>query len=109
MEDLYHWYQLNKAKLHPVILAAEMSERLVTIHPFIDGNGRVARILATFVLLLGGYDNVASLIGGNVMTPYSEREANLPGDLGNILFSNPLEGPEVSEITSKAAKFPVRQ
>ena len=35
MEDFFIWYEMNKKQLHPVILAAEMHERLETIHPFI--------------------------------------------------------------------------
>src|SRR5690606_4527313 len=45
MEDLLHFYNIEKRKMHPVLLAAEMHERLVSIHPFIDGNGRTARLL----------------------------------------------------------------
>lgn len=55
MEDTFHWYDLNKAKLHPVLLAAEMSERIVTIHPFIDGNGRTSRLIMNLILLRHGY------------------------------------------------------
>ena len=41
--------------LHPVELAAEAHYRLVTIHPFIDGNGRTARLLMNLILLMSGY------------------------------------------------------
>ena len=55
MEDYFIWYETNKNKLHPVILAAEMHERLVTIHPFIDGNGRTSRLVMNLILLQKGY------------------------------------------------------
>lgn len=55
MEDYFHWMEENKNKLHPVILAAEMHERLATIHPFIDGNGRTARLIMNLILLQNGY------------------------------------------------------
>lgn len=55
MEDYFFWYQTNKDKLHPVILAAEMHERLVTIHPFIDGNGRTSRLVMNLILLQHGF------------------------------------------------------
>jgi Fic family protein/DNA-binding Xre family transcriptional regulator len=55
MEELFIWYQTNKNNLHPIILAAEMHERLVTIHPFIDGNGRTSRLLMNLILLQHGY------------------------------------------------------
>lgn len=55
MEDYFIWYDENKNKLHPIILAAEMHERLVTIHPFIDGNGRTSRLVMNLILLQNGY------------------------------------------------------
>ena len=55
MEEYFIWYEINKTKLHPIILAAEMHERLVTIHPFIDGNGRTSRLIMNLILLQKGY------------------------------------------------------
>ncbi|MES2558499.1 MAG: Fic family protein [Bacteroidota bacterium] len=55
MEDYYYWYNMGKKNLHPVMLAAEMHERLVTIHPFIDGNGRTSRLVMNLILLKHGY------------------------------------------------------
>lgn len=54
MTNLIKW--LNTAKdLHPVNLAAEAHYRLVTIHPFVDGNGRTARLLMNLILMSYGY------------------------------------------------------
>ncbi len=55
MEDLFIWYNENKDHLHPVELSAEMHERLVTIHPFIDGNGRTSRLLMNLILIQNGF------------------------------------------------------
>ena len=55
MEDFFIWFETNKNTLHPVILAAELHERLVTIHPFIDGNGRASRLVMNLILLQKGY------------------------------------------------------
>lgn len=55
MEELYLWYVTNYKTYHPVLLAAEMHERLVTIHPFVDGNGRTSRLLMNLILLSNGY------------------------------------------------------
>ncbi|CAC9973509.1 Fic family protein [Flavobacterium panici] len=55
MEEYFIWYEINKNKLHPVILAAEMHERLATIHPFIDGNGRTSRLIMNLILMQKGY------------------------------------------------------
>jgi len=55
MEDYFIWYRQQQNKLHPVVLATEMHERLVTIHPFIDGNGRTSRLVMNLILLKHGY------------------------------------------------------
>lgn len=55
MEKMFSWYNENHKKLHPVILSAEMHERLVTIHPFIDGNGHTTRLIMNLILLKNGY------------------------------------------------------
>ncbi len=57
MRDFIYWLNKNEGDvLHPVLKAGIAHHELVRIHPFIDGNGRVARLLATLILLLGGYD-----------------------------------------------------
>ena len=55
MEDFFIWYETNKNKTHPIVLAAEIHERLVTIHPFTDGNGRTSRLVMNLILLQNGY------------------------------------------------------
>jgi Fic family protein/DNA-binding XRE family transcriptional regulator len=55
MEDFFIWYETNKNTMHPILLAGEMHERLVTIHPFIDGNGRTSRLVMNLILLQHGY------------------------------------------------------
>ncbi|MDH3349887.1 MAG: Fic family protein, partial [Desulfobulbaceae bacterium] len=55
MEDLNHWVREKGDKLHPIIFAAELHEQIATIHPFIDGNGRTARLLMNLILLQHGY------------------------------------------------------
>lgn len=44
-----------KSNVHPVIIAAHVHQGLVYIHPFIDGNGRTARLLMNLTLLRNGY------------------------------------------------------
>jgi len=58
MNDLMAWYNENVNKIHPVQLAAEFHYRFVCIHPFDDGNGRVARLLMSYILLRNGYPPV---------------------------------------------------
>ena len=55
MQKLVKWYNANEKKLHPIELAATLHQRFVFIHPFVDGNGRVARLLMTLALLRNGF------------------------------------------------------
>jgi Fic family protein len=54
MEQFCDWLR-SSVDLHPVALAGEAHYRLVTIHPFVDGNGRTARLLMNLLLLAHGY------------------------------------------------------
>lgn len=62
MEDFFIWVETNKTSLHPIVLAAEIHERLITIHPFIDGNGRTCRLVMNLILLQHGY-SIANIKG----------------------------------------------
>ncbi|MDE1825911.1 MAG: Fic family protein [Candidatus Micrarchaeota archaeon] len=50
MVEFFKWYNKNEDKLHPVELAALVHLKLVTIHPFVDGNGRISRLVMNLVL-----------------------------------------------------------
>jgi Fic family protein len=64
MEDYFITYQRIKNSVHPVIVAADMHERLASIHPFIDGNGRTARLIMNMILMQHGY-TICNLKGDN--------------------------------------------
>lgn len=57
MNDLMDWYALNleNNELHPVLFATEFHYKFIRIHPFDDGNGRLARLLMNFILMQKGY------------------------------------------------------
>jgi len=48
--NLLKWYSKNKNKLHPLIVASYFHTEFEKIHPFVDGNGRVGRLLINFIL-----------------------------------------------------------
>lgn len=54
-KKLLAWYVENKEQLHPVELAAKFHSKLTTIHPFADGNGRMARLLMNYILQSNGF------------------------------------------------------
>ena len=56
--ELLKWLNAHDTwtQLHPVLISAIAHHRLVSIHPFADGNGRTSRLLACWVLYRGGFD-----------------------------------------------------
>lgn len=57
VEDLVRWINSDEARsTHPIIKAGIIHYELARIHPFVDGNGRVARAVATLILFLDSYD-----------------------------------------------------
>ena len=60
MADLVDWYNKSEqeGKLSPVELAALFHYRYIRIHPFEDGNGRIARLMVNFILTRHNYPMV---------------------------------------------------
>ena len=60
MDELIQWHRGQEAKgdLHPLLHAALLHYKFVEIHPFDDGNGRMARILMNLILMRSGFPPV---------------------------------------------------
>lgn len=67
MTELVQWTRgaVEKKTLHPLLIISVFIVEFLAIHPFQDGNGRLSRILTTWLLLSSGYAYV----------PYSSLEA----------------------------------
>lgn len=50
MDDLFKFIKINKNKIHPLILSSILHYEFVFIHPFSDGNGRMARLWQNVLL-----------------------------------------------------------
>jgi len=61
MQNLAKWVKLQRNKFHIIELAALFHHKLVYIHPFFDGNGRVARLMMNVLLMQKGYPLVIIL------------------------------------------------
>jgi Fic family protein len=61
MQELVDWAaeNLTKRDWHPLLVIAFFIVSFLAIHPFQDGNGRLSRVLTTFLLLKSGYRYVA--------------------------------------------------
>ena len=55
MSKLFQWAASERDNYHPVEFAALLHKRFVFIHPFIDGNGRLSRLLMNTALIQDGY------------------------------------------------------
>lgn len=53
--DAYFDWLFSKKEEHPVFIAAEAHTRFVGIHPFVDGNGRTARLIMNLILIHYGF------------------------------------------------------
>jgi Fic family protein len=57
VEDFLEWFNSTEAKeIHPILRAGIAHYVLVSIHPFVEGNGRVCRAFALLVMMREGYD-----------------------------------------------------
>ncbi len=59
LEEFVAWYHRNKSQMHPIEFAARAYQRLVSYHPFSDGNGRTSRAVMDWILLKNGYPPAA--------------------------------------------------
>ena len=50
IDELLDWLNNSTDEMYPVIIAGILHYELVRIHPFIDGNGRTSRLMATLIL-----------------------------------------------------------
>ncbi len=50
VDELLDWLNNSTDEMYPVIIAGILHYELVRIHPFVDGNGRTSRLMATLIL-----------------------------------------------------------
>jgi Fic family protein len=57
MQELVKWYnkEIAKNKKHPILIATEFHYKFIRIHPFDDGNGRMARLITNYILMYFNY------------------------------------------------------
>ncbi len=60
MQELVEWFRekTDLETINPIVLAAEFHYKFIRIHPFDDGNGRMARLLMNFILMQNGFPPV---------------------------------------------------
>ncbi|MDP3765411.1 MAG: Fic family protein [Nanoarchaeota archaeon] len=79
LKEFFKWYKKEEKALNPAELAALTHLKFVSIHPFSDGNGRISRLLANYVLNKHGYPMVNIKFGDRI-SYYKSLEASQLND-----------------------------
>jgi Fic family protein len=114
MKEFVQWINKEETKqIHTILKAGIVHHEFVRIHPFIDGNGRVGRALATLVLLLGGYDirrffSLEEYFDRDAISYYEHLQKASAGDLSAWLeyfsFGASVEFTRIKEKIQKLSK-----
>ncbi|MFZ2205969.1 MAG: Fic family protein [Microgenomates group bacterium] len=114
MKEFIYWLNSDSSKqIHTVLKAGIVHHEFVRIHPFIDGNGRVGRALATLVMLLGGYDirrffSLEEYFDRDAISYYEHLQKASAGDLTSWLeyfsFGAAVEFTRIKEKILKLSK-----
>jgi len=114
MKEFIYWLNSDSSKqIHTVLKAGIVHHEFVRIHPFIDGNGRVGRALATLVMLLGGYDirrffSLEEYFDRDAIAYYEHLQKASAGDLTSWLeyfsFGAAVEFTRIKEKILKLSK-----
>jgi Fic family protein len=112
MREFIYWLNRDdRDRLHPVLKAGIAHHELVRIHPFLDGNGRVSRVLATLILFLGGYDirrffSLEEYYDRDAITYYQNLQKASSGDLSSWLeYFTSGAGIEFEKVKEKILKL----
>ena len=90
MKEYVEWIDKERNKHHPVMFAAEAHRRLVNIHPFTDGNGRISRLVMNTFLYQDKLFPVSIPVLRR-MDYYNILERNNSGDFGNYIAELELQ------------------
>lgn len=114
MKEFVYWINKDETRnIHSILKAGIVHHEFVRVHPFIDGNGRVGRSLATLVLLLGGYDirrffSLEEYFDKDAISYYEHLQKATAGDLTAWLeyfsFGASVEFTRIKEKIQKLSK-----
>ncbi len=86
MNRFIEWYTSKDAReMHPIERAARVHGDFVKIHPFIDGNGRTARLLLNFELMKSGYPPIVIQNEERMKYYAALDKAHTTGDYGDFI------------------------
>ncbi len=83
IKDLLNFIKKNRGTVDPLILAGIFHKQFVIVHPFIDGNGRTARLATKFLLAEMGINTFNLFSFENYYNENVEKYFARVGELGN--------------------------
>lgn len=122
MNELLYWLRRNPDEYTPMELAAVFHHRFVWIHPFVEGNGRTARLLMNALLMKNGYPFIA-IVSKHDRPKYLKSlvEADMGGNSHFVnfiarcveksldVYLNALEEPEILTLAKASKMVPYSQ
>lgn len=85
MAALLHWYDNDAPRLHPVERAARLHAEFARIHPFVEGNGHIARLLLNLELLKSGFPAIVLPVERHQACCEALDKAHVTGDLADFI------------------------
>lgn len=86
MNRFIEWgMSIDAKEMHPIARAARVHDDFVKIHPFIDGNGRTARLLLNFELMKSGYPPIVIQNEERMVYYAALDKAHTTGDYGDFI------------------------
>lgn len=99
MYDLLEWFKEKEAdkETNPILFAADFHYKFIRIHPFDDGNGRMARMLMNFILLQYGYPPVIVRTGekAQYIAALEQADAGIFDPFIEFIITNQLRSLEI--------------
>ena len=106
LADLIYWYEDNKNKFKPLVLAGIIHNQFEHIHPFQDGNGRIGRLLLNFILLKNNYPPINILLEDRQEYYHTLQEYSKNDDIKpTILFLIKQYKKTLKMVTTKKKKM----
>lgn len=106
LEDFILWYNENKNKFKPLVLAAILHNQFEHIHPFQDGNGRVGRLLLNFILLKNNYPPINIMLEDRLKYYFTLQEYSKRNNLKPTLeFLIDQYKKTLKEVSTKKVKI----
>lgn len=85
MTAFVDWYNQSAQALHPIERAARVHGEFVKIHPFVDGNGRTARLLMNLELMKAGFPATVIEVEQRLAYYQSLDKAHCTGDYDDFI------------------------